>query len=111
MDDDFESALQLRRDVLGAEHVDALLSGPPFTLPFQTFVTRYAWGGGWLDDGIDLKTRSLVTVAVVAALGQSAEVRLHVNGAIRNGCTATEIAAVIKHVAIYAGVGNAVPKP
>ncbi|MDT5120384.1 MAG: 4-carboxymuconolactone decarboxylase [Mycobacterium sp.] len=108
MDYDFDSALQIRRDVLGREYVDRILAGSPFTAPFQEFVTRYAWGEGWSDDSIDLKTRSLITVAVVTALGQADEVRLHVGGALRNGCTADELAAVLKHVAIYAGVARAV---
>jgi alkylhydroperoxidase/carboxymuconolactone decarboxylase family protein YurZ len=108
MDYDYESALQIRRDVLGREYVDRILAGSSFTAPFQEFVTRFAWGEGWSDDAIDLKTRSLITVAVVTALGQTDEVRLHVAGAIRNGCTPDELAAVLKHVAIYAGVARAV---
>jgi 4-carboxymuconolactone decarboxylase len=108
MDSDFERALQVRRDVLGTEYVNAIMNGSPFTAPFQEFVTKFAWGEGWLDDSIDLRVRSLVTVAIVTAMGQLDEIRLHVAGAIRNGASATDLAAVIKHVAIYAGIARGV---
>jgi alkylhydroperoxidase/carboxymuconolactone decarboxylase family protein YurZ len=71
-------------------------------------VTRWAWGEAWLDDRLDPQVRSLLTIAVVTVLGQLSEVRLHVRGALRNGCSPDQIAAVLKHVAIYAGVAKAV---
>jgi len=109
MDESFDRAMAVRRAVLGDEYVDAVMDkATPFTEPFQQFVTRWAWGEAWLDDTLDLQLRSLLTIAVVTALGQLSEVRLHVRGALRNGCTSEQIAAVLKHVAVYAGVAKAV---
>ncbi|MGH3124365.1 MAG: carboxymuconolactone decarboxylase family protein [Streptosporangiaceae bacterium] len=109
MDESFERAMAVRRAVLGDDYVDAVTEGAtPFTAPFQQFVTRWAWGEAWLDDTLEPQVRSLLTIAVVTVLGQLSEVRLHVRGALRNGCSAEEIAAVLKHVAVYAGVAKAV---
>lgn len=108
MDSQFERALQVRKDVLGAAYVEAAMNRSAFTAPFQEFVTKFAWGEGWLDDSIDLKTRSLVTIAIVTTMGQLDEIRIHVAAALRNGVTPAEIAAVIKHVALYAGIARGV---
>jgi alkylhydroperoxidase/carboxymuconolactone decarboxylase family protein YurZ len=109
MDESFERAMSVRRKVLGDDYVDAVTAkATPFTAPFQQFVTRWAWGEAWLDDTLDPQARSLLTIAVVTVLGQLSEVRLHVRGALRNGCTPEQIAAVLKHVAVYAGVARAV---
>jgi alkylhydroperoxidase/carboxymuconolactone decarboxylase family protein YurZ len=109
MEENFDRAMAIRRSVLGDDYVDAAMdNATPFTAPFQEFVTRWAWGEAWLDETLDPQTRSLLTVAVVTVLGQLNEVRLHVRGALRNGCTPEEIGAVLKHVAIYAGVAKAV---
>jgi alkylhydroperoxidase/carboxymuconolactone decarboxylase family protein YurZ len=109
MDESFERAMSVRREVLGDDYVDAVTTrATPFTAPFQEFVTRWAWGEAWLDDRLDPQVRSLLTIAVVTVLGQLSEVRLHVRGALRNGCSPEQIAAVLKHVAIYAGVAKAV---
>jgi alkylhydroperoxidase/carboxymuconolactone decarboxylase family protein YurZ len=109
MDESFERAMSVRREVLGDDYVDAVTTrATPFTAPFQEFVTRWAWGEAWLDDRLDPQVRSLLTIAVVTVLGQLSEVRLHVRGALRNGCSPDQIAAVLKHVAIYAGVAKAV---
>ena len=109
MDESFERAMSVRRKVLGNDYVDAVTAkATPFTAPFQQFVTRWAWGEAWLDDTLDPRARSLLTIAVVTVLGQLSEVRLHVRGALRNGCTPEQIAAVLKHVAVYAGVAKAV---
>jgi alkylhydroperoxidase/carboxymuconolactone decarboxylase family protein YurZ len=109
MEENFDRAMAIRRSVLGDDYVDAAMdNATPFTAPFQEFVTRWAWGEAWLDDTLDPRMRSLLTVAVVTVLGQLNEVRLHVRGALRNGCTPEEIGAVLKHVAIYAGVAKAV---
>jgi alkylhydroperoxidase/carboxymuconolactone decarboxylase family protein YurZ len=80
----------------------------PLNAAFQQFVTRWAWGESWLDDTLDPQVRSLLTIAVVATLGQLGEVRLHTAGALRNGCQPEQIGSVLKHVAIYAGVARAV---
>jgi alkylhydroperoxidase/carboxymuconolactone decarboxylase family protein YurZ len=109
MSDSFERATAVRRAVLGDEYVDAVLSRTtPLNGPFQQFVTRWAWGEAWLDDTLDPRVRSLLTIAVVATLGQLGEVRLHTQGALRNGCQPEEIGSVLKHVAVYAGVARAV---
>lgn len=108
MDSHFERALQVRKDVLGAAYVEAAMNRSAFTAPFQKFVTNFAWGEGWLDDSIDLKVRSLVTIAIVTTMGQLDEIRIHVAAALRNGVSPDEIAAVIKHVALYAGIARGV---
>ncbi|HLI40654.1 MAG TPA: carboxymuconolactone decarboxylase family protein [Streptosporangiaceae bacterium] len=109
MDDSFERALAVRRAVLGDEYVDAVMAdASSFTAPFQQFVTRCAWGGAWLDDALEPQVRSLLTIAIVAVLGQLDEVRLHTRGALRNGCSPQQIAAALRFVAAYAGVGRAV---
>ncbi len=109
MDESFERAMAVRRQVLGDEYVDAVTTkATAFTAPFQHFVTRWAWGEAWLDDTLEPQARSLLTIAVVTVLGQLNEIRLHVRGALRNGCSPEQIAAVLKHVAVYAGVAKAV---
>ena len=95
----------VRREVLGDAHVDgAALSTTPFTEPFQDLITRYAWGEIWARPGLDRRTRSCVTLAVLAALHCEGEIPLHVRAALRNGVTAAEIQEVLLHTAIYAGV-------
>lgn len=108
MDESFERAMAVRRAVLGDDYVDAAMErATPFTAPFQQFVTRWAWGEAWLDDTLEPQVRSLLTVATVTVLGQFNEVRLHIRGALRNGCKPEQIGAVLKHVAVYAGVAQA----
>ena len=109
MSESFEQALAVRRAVLGDDYVDAAMDrATPFTAPFQQFVTRWAWGEAWLDDTLEPRARSLLTIAIVTVLGQLTEVRLHVRGALRIGCRPEEIGSVLKHVAVYAGVAKAV---
>lgn len=109
MDHSFEQALAVRRAVLGDDYVDAVVNGASdFAAPFQEFVTRWAWGTAWLDTALQPKVRSLLTIATVTVLGQPGEIRLHVRGALRNGCTPEQIAATLQHVAVYAGVARAV---
>ncbi len=95
----------MRRAVLGDEHVDrAVANTTPFTEPFQEFITRTAWGSVWTRDGLDRRTRSCITLALLCALGQVEELGLHVRAALRNGLTPDEIAEVLLHSAVYAGV-------
>jgi 4-carboxymuconolactone decarboxylase len=97
--------LAVRRAVLGAEHVRAALAGADeFSADFQRFITRYAWGGVWTRDGLDRRTRSAITLAVLTALHCTEELPMHVRGALANGLTAAEIAEVLLHTGIYAGV-------
>lgn len=104
-EDPFQSGMRVRREVLGDEHVDRSIERTTeFTAPFQEFITRYAWGSVWTREGLDRRTRSAVTLAVLAALGQEGELALHVRAARRNGLTSEEIGEVLLHTAIYAGV-------
>ena len=104
-DDRYESGMQVRREVLGDEHVDrAVAATTEFTAPFQEFITRYAWGDVWNRDGLDRRTRSAITLAALTALGHEKELALHVRAARRNGLTPSEISEVLLHTAVYAGV-------
>ena len=96
---------RVRREVLGDEHVDrAAARATPFTQPFQDFITKMAWGEVWTRPGLDRRTRSAITLAVLTALGREHELAMHVRGALRNGLSEDEIAEVLLHTAIYAGV-------
>jgi 4-carboxymuconolactone decarboxylase len=102
---DLQAGQRVRREVLGDEHVDrAIERATDFTAPFQEFITEYAWGGVWARDGLDRRTRSAITLAALTALGRERELELHVRGAVRNGLSAEEIAEVLLHTAVYAGV-------
>lgn len=104
-DDLHESGMRVRREVLGEEHVDrAIESTTPFTEPFQRFITEMAWGSVWTRDGLDRRTRSAITLAVLTALGREHELAMHVRAAVRNGLTEEEISEVLLHTAVYAGV-------
>jgi 4-carboxymuconolactone decarboxylase len=95
---------KVRREVLGDEHVDAAVERTTaFTEPFQDFITRYAWGDIWSRPGLDRRERSMITLALLTAL-RSDELAMHVRAALRNGVTKDEIAEVLLHSAIYAGV-------
>jgi len=104
-DDAYEAGMKARREVLGDEHVDRAIEGSTeFTADFQEFITRYAWGSVWTRDGLDRRTRSCITLAVLTALGREHEIALHVRAARTNGLTAEEISEVLLHTAVYAGV-------
>ncbi|HEY0359090.1 MAG TPA: 4-carboxymuconolactone decarboxylase [Mycobacteriales bacterium] len=97
--------MEVRRAVLGDAHVDrAVASTTEFTAPFQDFITRYAWGDVWTRPGLDRRTRSIVTLTVLTALGHENELAMHVRAAVRNGLSADEIGEVLLHTAVYAGV-------
>jgi 4-carboxymuconolactone decarboxylase len=97
--------MRVRREVLGDERVDrAVAATTDFSAPFQELITRYAWGTLWADDGLDRRTRSAVTLAVLAALGQESEIAMHVRAARRHGLSPEEIAQVLLHVGVYAGL-------
>ena len=101
----YEAGMRVRREVLGDAHVDRSLEGATdFTRPFQEFITRLAWGDVWTREGLDRRTRSCITLAVLTALGREGELALHVRGARRNGLTREEIGEVLLHTAVYAGV-------
>jgi 4-carboxymuconolactone decarboxylase len=101
----FEEGLAIRRAVLGDEYVDrALASADEFSRPFQEFVTEYCWGGPWTRQGLDRKTRSMITLGILTALSKSKEIETHVRGALNNGCTPDEIREVLLHATVYCGV-------
>ena len=100
-----DAGMAVRREVLGDEHVDRAVAGTtPFTADFQDYITRCAWGGVWTRDGLDRRTRSCISLAVLTALGHHDELALHVRAARRNGLTPDEIGEVLLHTAVYAGV-------
>ncbi len=104
-DDLFERGLKVRREVLGAAYVDAAISSADgFTRPLQELVTEYCWGAVWSRPGLDRRTRSLLNLGMITALNRPHELRLHVRGALNNGCTKDEIAEVLLQAAIYCGV-------
>ncbi|GID91741.1 4-carboxymuconolactone decarboxylase [Amorphoplanes digitatis] len=105
MDDLHEGGMSVRREVLGDAHVDRAVAGTTdFTATFQDFITRYAWGSVWARDGLDRRTRSCVTLAVLTALHCHEELAMHVRAARRIGLTPEEIGEVLLHTAVYAGV-------
>jgi 4-carboxymuconolactone decarboxylase len=105
MADDYTDGMAVRREVLGDAHVDrAVAATTGFTAPFQEFITRAAWGQVWTREGLDRRTRSCVTLALLTALQCHDELAMHVRAARRNGLTPDEIAEVLLHTAVYAGV-------
>jgi 4-carboxymuconolactone decarboxylase len=103
--DRHEQGMQLRRAVLGDEHVDrAEARKTAFTEDFQDLITRYAWGEIWTRSGLDRRTRSAITMTALVARGHYDELALHVRAALRNGLSPDEIAEVLLHSAIYCGV-------
>lgn len=108
-DEQFEQGLRMRKQVMGEAFVDqAFANVDAFTAPLQEFVTRNAWGTTWCREGLDLKTRSLLTLSMLTALGRAHEIKGHVRGAINNGATPQEIQEVLLHAAIYCGMPLAI---
>ena len=104
-DDPYERGMEVRREVLGDEHVDrAIERTTDFTADFQDLITRYAWGEIWARPGLDRKTRSAITLTALTALNHWEELEMHVRAALRNGLTAEEITEVLLQSAIYCGV-------
>ena len=96
---------RVRREVLGDEHVDRTLGGASeYAAPFQEYLTKVAWGEVWGRPGLDRRTRSCLTLALLTALRAENEIPMHVRAAIRNGLTPEEILEVLIHTAVYAGV-------
>jgi 4-carboxymuconolactone decarboxylase len=101
----FDEGLKNRREVLGAEYVDRSISNAnDFTMAFQHITTEWCWGYGWGDDTLPRKTRSMLNLAMLTALHCSAEIKLHVRGAINNGVSVEEIKAILLHATIYSGI-------
>jgi 4-carboxymuconolactone decarboxylase len=109
MDAEYEKGLATRKQVMGEDFVaNAFANATEFTLPMQHYITRNAWGDVWQREGLDRKTRSLITVAMLTALGKQHELKGHVRGALNNGASVTEIQEVLLHASIYCGVPTAV---
>ncbi|MET0426454.1 MAG: 4-carboxymuconolactone decarboxylase [Actinoplanes sp.] len=99
------AGLAVRRQVLGHAHVDrAIAATTPFTRDFQDLITAYAWGEIWTRPGLDRRSRSMITLTALVALGHQEELALHVRAARNNGLTADEIKEVLLQTAIYCGV-------
>lgn len=109
MDQQFKDGLQVRAQVMGQEFVDkAFANADDFTRPLQEYITRNAWGTVWCREGLDFKTRSLVTLSMLTALGRTHELKGHVRGALNNGATIDEIREVLLHATVYCGVPLAI---
>lgn len=103
-DPETQRGLATRRQVMGDAYVDAAMNrSTPFTAPLQEMVTKHAWGNTWQRAGIDLKTRSIVTVSLLVALGRTHELKIHVRGALNNGVTPEELQEIFLHASVYCG--------
>jgi 4-carboxymuconolactone decarboxylase len=104
-EDRHAQGMRTRRDVLGDAHVDrAVANTTDLTAPFQDFITRYAWGDVWSRPGLDRRTRSIVTLTALTSLRAENEIAMHVRAAITNGLTPAEIAEILLHTGVYAGL-------
>jgi|TARA_R110001592_G_scaffold64067_2_gene196679 4-carboxymuconolactone decarboxylase len=102
--DDQKVGETIRREVMGSAHVDASLGNAnAFDMPLQEAAMEHAWGGVWTRDGLDRKTRSIVTVSMLIALQAHGELKGHVRGALNNGVSPEEIREIIMHAAAYCG--------
>jgi 4-carboxymuconolactone decarboxylase len=100
----FERGLEVRREVLGAEYVDASIAGADeFMLPFQQLLTEWAWGYAWSRPGLDRRTRSMLNLGMLTALGRYEELGIYVKGALESGVTVDEIREVLLHATVYCG--------
>ena len=101
----FEKGYAIRREVVGEEYVDnAMANADEFTMPIQRMATAWAWGAAWGDDTIDRKTRSFMNLAMLTALNKTAELKVHVRGALNNGLSMQEIRAALIHATAYCGM-------
>jgi len=104
-EESYQEGLQIRREVLGAQHVDrSVAEVSDFVRPIQELVTEYCWGMVWSREGLPRKTRSLLNIVMLTALNRSHELGLHIRGALTNGVTVEEIQEALLQAAIYVGV-------
>jgi 4-carboxymuconolactone decarboxylase len=104
-DELFARGMAVRREVLGDEHVDrAMAAATDLTADFQRLITRYAWGEIWTRPGLDRRTRSCVTLAMLVALNRPEELAMHLRAATNNGVTQAEIKELLLQTAVYCGV-------
>ena len=105
----FDRGLEIRKAVLGEDYVNqALANADELSMPLQQLVTEYCWGTVWAREGLERKTRSLINLGMIAALNRPHELKLHVRGALNNGCSKEEIVEAILQIAIYCGVPAAI---
>ena len=108
MSERFETGMKVRRSVLGDEHVDRAESAKtPFDEPFQSLITEGAWGTVWASKGISQRERSMLTLALLAALGNFEEIAMHIRATARTGASKQDVLEAFQHVAVYAGVPRA----
>lgn len=108
MSDRFETGMRTRRQVLGDDHVDRANAGKTeFDAPFQDFITESAWGSVWSRPDLTPRERSIVTIALLAALGNHDEIAMHTRATLRTGATPADLREAMLHVAVYAGVPRA----
>lgn len=101
----FEKGLAMRKRVLGADYVEkSLAAADEYSRPLQELVTEYCWGAVWNRPGLEPKTRSMLNIGMLTALNRPHELKIHINGALTNGCTREEIVEVLLQTAIYCGV-------
>lgn len=109
MSEQYDKGLALRKQVMGADYVEsALANASDFTKPLQDHIIEHGWGVVWQRDGLDLKTRSIVTVSILTALGRTHELAAHVRGALNNGVTPAELQEIFIHASAYCGFPAAV---
>ena len=101
----FEKGLKIRREVLGPDYVDgSIAKADDFMMAFQRITTEWCWGYAWSREGLDRKTRSMLNLAMLTALGKPAELKLHVKGALANGVSVEEIKEILLHATVYCGI-------
>ena len=105
----YDKGMAIRRETLGDAYVDkALSNADEFTADLQELVTTYCWGWNWGREGLPLRDRSLINLAMIAVLGRENELKIHIRGALNNGLSKEEIREVLLQVGIYAGIPAAV---
>lgn len=101
----FVRGLEVRRAVLGADYVDnSIAAADDFMMAFQEITTEWCWGYAWTRDGLDRRTRSMLNLAMLTALGKPSELRLHVKGALANGVQVDEIKEILLQATVYCGI-------
>lgn len=106
--DRYKQGLKLRREIVGADKVDKWLAdGDEFTAPLEEFIIEFGWGGVWSREGLDRRTRSLLTLVLLAAQNRPDELEVHLHNAVNNGCTHEEIREALLHTAAYCGLPTA----
>lgn len=102
--DSYKAGLAVRKQVLGEKYVnDSMAQADDFTAPLQQYLTEHAWGAVWVREGLSLKTRSMLNLAILTAINRPAELRLHIRGALNNGVTKEEMREIFLHCGAYCG--------